>query len=200
VADPLKFANSAALPAVHTSKSTVQQQARNDCRVSHTFISATNKPFVEATHIQKERSKIMPPPTKKKNAAAVPFLAYECEAARTPAAAAIIAGGYRSIPTLSVNGVMVPIHLARTAHPHQTLLHFLRETLHLTGSKLGCAEGGCGACTVMISKYTTRTTSGGTTGSSASSTSSTTSPDGAGVLRYVAYRERWMWWAVFGCF
>ncbi len=34
--------------------------------------------------------------------------------------------------------------------PGDTLLHSLRSTLGLTGTKLGCENGDCGACTVLL--------------------------------------------------
>jgi aerobic carbon-monoxide dehydrogenase small subunit len=48
--------------------------------------------------------------------------------------------------TLTVNGETVTADVA----PRQHLADFLRETLHLTGTHLGCEHGVCGACTVMI--------------------------------------------------
>jgi xanthine dehydrogenase YagT iron-sulfur-binding subunit len=34
--------------------------------------------------------------------------------------------------------------------PRTTLLDFLRDRLHLTGTKKGCNEGACGTCTVLV--------------------------------------------------
>jgi len=34
--------------------------------------------------------------------------------------------------------------------PRQSLLEILRDVLHLTGTKEGCNDGNCGACTVLL--------------------------------------------------
>jgi aerobic-type carbon monoxide dehydrogenase small subunit (CoxS/CutS family) len=47
---------------------------------------------------------------------------------------------------LTVNGKSYPVD----AEPQTSLLTVLREHLDLTGSKYGCGEGQCGACTVLI--------------------------------------------------
>ena len=47
--------------------------------------------------------------------------------------------------SLIINGAAVD----PPSDPRVSLLDHLRETLHLTGTKKGCNQGACGACTVL---------------------------------------------------
>lgn len=57
-----------------------------------------------------------------------------------------------TVTTLHVNGAAHKID----APPERSLLSVLRDDLDLTGSKYGCGEGQCGACTVLINGQPTR--------------------------------------------
>ncbi len=52
----------------------------------------------------------------------------------------------KRVITLKVNGLEREIAI----EPRRTLAQVLREDLDLTGTKIGCSIGDCGACTVLI--------------------------------------------------
>jgi aerobic-type carbon monoxide dehydrogenase small subunit (CoxS/CutS family) len=56
------------------------------------------------------------------------------------------AGGIERMLMLNVNGQIRPVDVL----PNETLAMTLRYKLGLTGTKLGCDRGECGACTVLI--------------------------------------------------
>jgi len=48
--------------------------------------------------------------------------------------------------TLEVNGTKY----SKTVDSRKLLLNFIREDLHLTGTKESCGEGECGSCTIIM--------------------------------------------------
>ena len=48
--------------------------------------------------------------------------------------------------SLSINGLTERLEIA----PHKTLLEVIRDDLQLTGTKCGCEDGTCGACTILL--------------------------------------------------
>ena len=51
-----------------------------------------------------------------------------------------------NVTTLNVNGKKLRIDV----NSQTPLLYVLRDQLHLTGTKYGCGEAKCGACTVLV--------------------------------------------------
>jgi aerobic carbon-monoxide dehydrogenase small subunit len=54
--------------------------------------------------------------------------------------------------SMSVNGRTVE----REVEPRLLLVHFLRENLALTGTKIGCDTSQCGSCTVLVDGRSTK--------------------------------------------
>ncbi|WP_425491090.1 aldehyde dehydrogenase iron-sulfur subunit PaoA [Luteimonas fraxinea] len=76
-------------------------------------------------------------------AVAMPAVTQAANAATTPTP---LRPPVRQRVSLEVNGETVE----REVDTRTTLLDFLREELHLTGTKKGCDHGQCGACTAIV--------------------------------------------------
>lgn len=54
------------------------------------------------------------------------------------------------LPKVTINALVNGEPVAFACEPRQSLLEILRDQLHLTGTKLGCDNGNCGACSVIL--------------------------------------------------
>lgn len=72
---------------------------------------------------------------------------YGVDQALAQAANAIAAGAPPPLPVrITVNGASMSLDI----DPRLSLLDLLRERLDLTGTKKGCNQGACGACTILV--------------------------------------------------
>lgn len=78
--------------------------------------------------------------------AAVSSASYLFRGAVIPSAHAQAVGAVERMITLTVNGRDRRVDVM----PQETLAHTIRYKLGLTGTKLGCDHGECGACTVLV--------------------------------------------------
>jgi xanthine dehydrogenase/oxidase len=64
---------------------------------------------------------------------------------------------HRLLSEISDTGVRVivngQLHVVEDVSPRMKLVEFLRYKCGLTSTKIGCGEGGCGACTVVLSHF-----------------------------------------------
>ena len=61
-----------------------------------------------------------------------------------------------AIPTREITVVVNGVSYRRAIEPRLLLSDFLRHTLGLTGTHVGCEHGVCGACTVLIDGQSAR--------------------------------------------
>lgn len=56
----------------------------------------------------------------------------------------------QEVLNLTVNGKKYTFEVGKDLEPQHTLAYVLREKLGLTGTKISCDTGECGACTVLV--------------------------------------------------